>query len=539
MNIETKKLIDTGTIICGRILKENGIIRFERIEPTQIENVPEEERAYATASMGRAIFTIGKDGKIHNFKGVDSHLNMSELGVAELVNAKSVEYTQKDDAYKISAVIFNDKKPEIRINGTSPLEDIEIEADINKRLAKMGVIVPVIIYIKEIPQEFSLRYGLPKKVQGSLDEFKSDYAVEDDERKKRLEEILGSDYSQELGENERPETMREYLQRIGFLDSIELKETVETLGYSMEKFIQAVDNSYSRGQRYGQTKRTMGSPFRISDLEICIANGNKEQVQVIMNFSEVQNENFAHQLAEIFGKNVAILMNNGWECENLIHRQDFALTGEFCDDSYFNIFEKQEKLKKKHIDEPYKAEALISEMERGYFGQVMHVASCVKVIQNAMLITGKNQEQVDIVLEKFVGSFTDNLDLQKIGELFQVDENAIVEIMMSEFRTGQNWTKKMAEKEREEGFIIDEAIYNSHIGNEMFYAKVSEMIAERIKARQVQKGKEGFEDCIEDDKTRLSNLQNAQQSILRGQNKEKNNDEKDNDEKCKIEVKYD
>lgn len=56
---------------------------------------------------------------------------------------------------------------------------------------------------------------------------------------------------------------------------------------------------------------------------------------------------------------------------------------------------------------------------------------------------------------------------------------------------------------------MDEHIYNSHIGNEEFYAKVSGMITERIRTRKIQKGKDGFEDCIEDDKTRLSNVQSA------------------------------
>ena len=71
MNIEIKKLIETGTIICGRIINENGIVRFERVDSSQIEGIPEDERGFATASMGRAIFTIDKDGTIHNFKGVD------------------------------------------------------------------------------------------------------------------------------------------------------------------------------------------------------------------------------------------------------------------------------------------------------------------------------------------------------------------------------------------------------------------------------------------------------------------------------------
>ena len=509
MDFQIQKLIDNGTIICGRIIRENGIVRFERLEPSQIDSVPEDERGFATTSMGRAIFTIDKDGSIHNFKGVDSHLSTAELGPMDLVNAKSIEYAPRTDGYKVSAVVFNDKKPEIRINGTSPLEDIEIEGDINKRLAEMGIKVPIIRYIIEIPQDFSMKYGLPIKVEGSLDEFKSDYAVEDDKRKKRLEEIYGSDYSQSLGENQRPESMREYLQRIRFLSSPKVQADIGSLGYSMQDFIEAVDSSYSRGQRYGQAERIMGSPFRISDLEICIVNGNKEQLQAIIDFSEMQNGNFTEQLAEVFGRNIAILMSNGWECENLVHRQDFSLAGEFCDDSYFDMFEKQEDMKEKYKAEPYKADALWGEIRRKYTGQVMHIASCIKVVQKAMSIIGRSQEQVDSILDKFVESFTSNLDLQKIGDLFQIDENAIVETLMREFRVGQNWTEKMAGQDRKEGLVMDEAIYNSHIENEDFYAKVSEMITEKIRIRQGERGKDGFTDCIEDDKTRLSYMQNA------------------------------
>lgn len=275
-------------------------------------------------------------------------------------------------------------------------------------------------------------------------------------------EIYGSNYSQELGENQRPESMREYLQRIGFLSSPEVQANVESLGYSMQNFINAVDSSYSRGQRYGQAERIMGSPFRISDLETCIANGNTEQLQTIMDFSEKQNGNFTEQLAEVFGKNIAALMSNGWETE------------------------------------PYKADALMGEIRRKYTGQVMHIASCIKVVQNAMSMTGKSQEQIDSILETFVGSFANNLDLQKIGQLFQIDEKAVEEILMREFSVGQNWTEKMAGQDRKEGLVMDEAIYNSHIGNEEFYAKVSVMITERIKIRQSQKEKDKLENNSHD-----------------------------------------
>ena len=495
MDLKIKKLIDTGTIICGKIIEENGIIRFERIEPSQIESIPENERGFATPSMGRAIFTIDKDGMIHNFKGVDSHLTTAELGLMDLVNAKSIEYAQGPDAYKVNAVVFNNEKPEIRIKGASPLEDIEIDGDINKRLAEMGIKVPTIKYIREISQDFSMKYGLPIKVEGSLDEFDCDYAVKDDKRRKRLGEIYGSNYSQSLEENQRPETMKEYLQRIGFLSSPEVQAYIESSGYSMQDFIDAVDIFYARGQRYGQAERIMESPFRISDLETCIANGNKEQLQAIIDFSEMQNGNFTEQLAEVFGRNIAILMNNGWECENLVHRQDFSLAGEFCDDAYFDIFKEEEDMIEKYKAEPYIADARWKEIYRKYTGQVMHIASCIKVVQSAMSIIGRSQEQVDSILDTFVGSFVNNLDLQKIAQLFQIDKNAIEETLMNEFRVGQNWTEKMARRRKKDGLVMDEAIYNSHIGNEDFYAKVSEMVTEKIRAGQ---GKDGYADCMED-----------------------------------------
>lgn len=444
MDLQIKKLIDSGTIICGRIMNENSIVRFERVESSQIESVPEEERAFVTTSMGRAIFTIDKDGAIHNFKGVDSHLSSSELGSMQLVNARYIEYMPITGEYKVSAVVFYDQKPEIRINGTSPLEDIEIEGDINKRLEEMGIRVPSISYIREIPQDFSIKYGLPIKVAGNLDEFEADYAEEDDKRKKRLGEIYGVNYSQELRENQRPESMREYLQRIGFISSPDVQVNIESLGHTMQDFINAVDRFYKRGQRYGQAERIMESPFRISDLETCIKKGNKEQLQAIMEFSEKQNGNFTEQLAEVFGKNIAVLMSNGWECENLVHRQDFSLTGEFCDDSYFDIFERQKEERKKYKKELYKAEASIKEMKKKYTGQVMHIASCIKVIQNAMSITGRTQEEIDGILDTFVENFTSNLDLQKIAQLFQIDENSIEETTINEFREGQNWIEKMS-----------------------------------------------------------------------------------------------
>ena len=55
------------------------------------------------------------------------------------------------------------------------------------------------------------------------------------------------------------------------------------------------------------------------------------------------------------------------------------------------------------------------------------------------------------------------------------------------------------------------------------------MITERMMARQSQKGKNGFEDCLEDDRTRLSNMQDAirttRNNVLGNVNIEHTNDE--------------
>ena len=483
MDKEIQKLIEDGILFCGKIIDEDGIVRFERVDSSMLEDIPEEERAYATSSMGRAIFTIDKNGKTHNFKGVDSRIELSKLGPMELANAKHIEYSQGDDKYKISSVVFVEKRPEIRINGTSPLEDVEIEGDINKRMERMGVKVPQIKYIREIPQEFSKKHGLPIKIDGSLDELESDYVIEDDERKHRLALEYGENYSQDLEVGKRPETLKEFLDRIGFLSSPDVVQNVESLGFSMQDFIDAVDKNYSRGQRYGQAERVMDSPFRITDLEANVKNESKDKVQSLMDFSEKLDPNFPNDMAEIFGKNIAILMNNGWEVENFMMRQDFSLIGEFCDDAYIDIIEKRDNLSRKYQDKPYIADAEFAEMKRKFTGQVMHVASCIKVVQDAMQMIGKSQKELDDLLDTFVDGFVQNLDMQKLAKLFNVNEQVIQGALVNEFSQKQNWVEKMAGLNRKGGIILDPQVLNAHQGNEEYYDKVSEIIADRLKLR--------------------------------------------------------
>lgn len=509
-------LIKNNIIICGKMTKENGVIKFKRINYNDIDNLKDDEEvAYATSSMGRAIFTIDENGKTHNYKGVDSQLKSSEIGTKSLVDAKNIDFKPniKDedsknlDTYTISAILYKDNRPDIRIKGLAPLEDLEIEGLINKEMSSFGIKVPEIKYIKEFPQEFNKKHGLPIQVPGSLNDFKSDYAIEDDKRKLSLNEFYKENYMQELKDNFRPETMKEYLERIGFLNSKDFNASISAFGYNSSKFVKAVDSSYSRGQRYGQAERIMDNPFRISDLETCLKSNNINHIKAILNFTkeccELNNINFQDQLSSTFGKNAALLINNGWECESLMHRQDFSLTGEFCDDSYFNIFKpdilekinSQNTSKQNNPVELYKAQSTFEKYKRRYTGQIMHYASCIKVVQDSInLVQNPNKENIDnTLLDKFIESFTSNLDFEKIGNLAGITKEDAQQAFLSDFSKPKKWSEQLAEIEpnspNQKSKNLNAEILNAHIENESFYNETSIKIAESI-SKSIKKEKE-------------------------------------------------
>ncbi len=221
---------------------------------------------------------------------------------------------------------------------------------------------------------------------------------------------------------------------------------------------------------------------RISDIEFYIINENKEKLKSIFEFLEQQNKNYAIQLAENFGKNIAIIINNGWECENLQSREEYLITGEFLPSAFFNIIEMQKKIEEEYSDNPEKANLALWEIRRKYTSQVMHIASCIKVVQNAMKFLEKDQNEINNVLEKFIDSFTETLDLKKIGDLIQLKENIIVETILKEFMDNQNWAEKMAKVDYKN---INKDILDFHINNNEFYSEVSKKIYKRINNKQI------------------------------------------------------
>ncbi len=438
--------------------------------------------------MGRAIFQIDSDNKIRNIKGVDSHLENKENALVQLSGSDTMPITTDgkdylESTHPINLMVQPGKKLDIRIRGTSPLEDIEIEADINAKMQHLGIKLPQIESLREYPYELSQRLGLPTKIVGSYDEFTSEYREENDQRKKNLHTIYGESYEEDLPEGLRPERVSEYFRRIGVIDSEEFKAFAERNNFTVNDFIEYVDKSYSLGQRYGQAVRRMESPFRISDLEYYVENSDISAIQDIAEFTEeMQGAEIAFEniFAKQMGTNIALMMNKGWMCENFVHRQDYSLTGEMCDDSYFDLTEKLKELAVRHKDDKGKYEAISNDYKRKFFSQIYLISSNIKILQDEMQMRGKQPEEIESVMMDFIESFAQNIDFKEMANTFGKKEQDIKEIFSNLIGVPRDYIKMMAGESRPDGMIYDEAILRAHQGNNVFYNELSHKLAERL-----------------------------------------------------------
>lgn len=523
MNEYISKLIDENLMIGGKIsFDEEGFVTLKRLSKQELETLPEEQRAYATTAMGRAIFQLGQDGKIINYKGVDSHLDNSEMGLINNVGVSVINYSKPgqdfvNSTYPVVLTIFLGQGADIRIRGASPLEDLEIEADNNYKMQGIGIKLPFIKQVKEFSENFSDRYGLPSYVEGSFTEFESDYEEEDIARKQYLEKVMGDNYHQQKVSGKRPQTVAEFFKQIGIADDQNIQNEIEKLNngdssfpkITLEDFSDYVDRVYSRGQRYGQAIRELECPFRVADLELLNTDSkNLPKIEAIVGFIENMHPArvpFEQYFAMQMGKNLGNMMNNGWECENFSHRQDYSLTGEMCDDSYAYIPDKLRNFyarikqgeqllsSSSNPEEKSKAEQLIGSAKAGisetrikYFTQIYLLSSNIKVLQDEMAIRGKSKEEIDSVLTTFLESFTKTVDLEKVSEYVcsgtgKVDSNIAKKCIELLARTPKNMAKLLAfqpqgpNKSNINGEVIKtQTLFNS------FFDEVSFGLAERF-----------------------------------------------------------
>lgn len=488
MNKHIKSMIEKGMIVGGKISTIDGFVMFQRVSLEKLEQLDEKEIAFATQSMGRAIFQIDSNNKIRNIKGVDSHLDNKEIALVQLSGSDTMPITTDGKEYlesthPINLMVQPGKKLDIRIRGTSPLEDIEIEADINAKMQHLGIKLPRIESVREYPYELAQQLGLPTKIIGSYDEFTSEYREENDQRKRNLHTIYGESYEEDLPEGLRPERVSEYFRRIGVIDSEEFKAFAERNNFTVNDFIAYVDKSYSLGQRYGQAVRRMESPFRISDLEYYVENNDISAIQDIVEFTQENQETevaFENLFAKQMGTNIAMMMNKGWMCENFVHRQDYSLTGEMCDDSYFALTEKLKELEVRHKDDKGKYEAISNDFKRKFFSQIYLISSNIKVLQDEMQMRGKQQEEIESVMMDFVEAFAQSIDFKEMANTFGKKEQDIKEVFSNLIGVPRDYTKMMAGESRADGMIYDEAILRAHQGNNVFYNELSQKLAERL-----------------------------------------------------------
>ena len=250
MNKYIEEMIKQGILVGGKIIEKNGFIIFKRLPFEELVKLNEQDLAYATQSMGRAIFTINSNNKITNIKGVDSQLDNTELAPAQLVQAESVYISNPNKSYSESTYPINlvkfpgeqNNSLDIRFRGAAPLEDLEIEAEINKKMQYMGIKLPKIDFVKEFTKEFCESIGLPTKIPGNYSELESDYTKQNDERKQFLKQEYGNQYQEEVIEGMRAETINEFFIRLGIYELPEFLEFAKKLNMTIEDFEKIKEN---------------------------------------------------------------------------------------------------------------------------------------------------------------------------------------------------------------------------------------------------------------------------------------------------------
>lgn len=406
------------------------------------------------------------------------------------VGALAINYTKTGDnyvnsTYPLNLVLFLNQGPDIRIRGASPLEDLEIEADVNSRMQGKGIKLPKIKEVKEFSEEMLKKYGLPEYIEGSFDEFTSDYEAEDIARKSYLKAIMGESYKEDEVIGKRPETTAEYLKRIGVAEDSRVQEFLEKQGLTTQDFSDYVDRVYSRGQRYGQAVRELESPFRIADIEILLSDPkNLPAIEAIAGFTESMHPNripFENYFAKQLGINLGNMMNNGWECENFSHRQDYSITGEMCDDSYEYAPKELELLSQYDETNPGRASAGRTNIRLKYFTQIYLLSSNIKVLQDEMKMRGKTKEEIDSVLTDFLDNFSQTVDLEKASTKISEDPKIAKQALEIMVRTPKNIAELLAfEPKGPDKPSINDEVKKTQTPFNGFFDEVSQGLAERF-----------------------------------------------------------
>ena len=193
-------------------------------------------------------------------------------------------------------------------------------------------------------------------------------------------------------------------------------------------------------------------------------------------------------------------MNNGWECENFSHRQDYSLSGEMCDDSYVHATKEIEKLDSleelgilefnnaSNEDEITDANDLIGKAKAGktnirlkYFTQIYSLASNIKILQDEMKMRGKTTEQIESVLTDFLDSFSQTVDLEKASLKISNRTDTAIKALEILGRTPKNMARIIAfdPKGPDKSDVNDEVLQSQTPFNG-FFDSISQGLAKRF-----------------------------------------------------------
>ena len=562
MDNKIKKLVEKGILIAGVLNREeDGFVSADRIDDVdEILRLEQEgkEIYFATKSMGRSIFTINKDGQIENYKGVDSGLGGGENFVTGMTDTRFViiDNPISGKRHEISLRTEPDsrgrRKAEVRFKGASPLEDLEEEADVNEDLFKMGVKVPYLKSVREYSPKVAAKLGLPVHIDGDYSDLEeaSDYSEEARKRKEKISLNSNIEYVDELKPGKRPELLMEYFKRLGLLERPELITFIEEEAkiskksdLTVEDAIGMIDKSYSLGQRYGQAVRILESPFRIADIQGYIENGDVESLDAIADFTEStlpecnEGKGFELVFANQFGKNVAIMFNNGWMFKNFAHRQDYSLTGEMCDDSYMSL---KQAVANINNPDPNKVQGMIEQYNEYYKNQIIFASSMVKTLQDEMEVRGKQDSEISMVLDEFVDSLVNNINIDEMAEYFGRPKEVVIKSVMDfldtskvikydketlpdryEYEEGKrDYVLELAKKIRPTP-EFDDSVVNANIGYRDYYRTVADKLSNRLKLRLLS---EGYINIGVD----TDSIKDAEEIVMRGM-EQKTNDGKNHD----------
>ena len=415
-----QKLVASNTIQPGIFSEEHGVIVYAPISKEEydkmIDNGNIKNLAYNTFSMGRGIYTVGENGEIINYKGVDSRLEDSENIAVGKANAKVYDISKilgyKQHPYGITVMIASEQSAEIRVRGASQLQNLINEKQkLDETQVKdvAGIIkFPKITEIKALSAEFCESVGLPR-AEAIEEDFIEQLRQSDEAERQKTGGMLGNyayiclEYMSNIGMpiKVKNQTWQEYFLSLPTEAWDKIKNVPQ-----LQEAIKQQDKEYELGAIFGQTTRILENPFRIMDLAYFVDSGKVQSVQAILEYTIGQHdEEYLTVYASTMGKNLAGFMNLGLVYNNWAHRQDFSLSAEMCDDAYDDI--SATIIAAKTINEEAPHYKHIMKQMSMYYNQIYLFASNMKVIEDAYKMSGR--EIPEGYQDRFIEVFIENL----------------------------------------------------------------------------------------------------------------------------------